>query len=235
VSSPLPLEMGTGFAVIRAIAGEVAGARARGEFPLVLSGNCNGAVGTVSGLGDPSVGILWFDAHGDCETPETTETGYFDGMGLAILAGETFRGIRGSIPGFVVVPGTRVVLLGARQVSEGEHALMRRVGATYVSVEQLRAGALATALDRLAGAGVRTIYIHLDLDVLDPTIAPANVYAEPNGLFPDELAAAIRQAASRFPVAGAGLASYDPGCDRDDRMLGVGLGLIEMLPGLGLR
>ena len=144
VESPLPLEMGTGFAVIRAIAAEVAGARARGEFPLVLAGNCNSAIGTVSGLGDPSVGILWFDAHGDCETPETTESGYFD--------------------------------------------------------------------------------------VIDPSIAPANVFAEPDGLFPDGLAAVIRQAAARFPVAGAGLASYDPSCDREDRMLGVGLDLIETLP-----
>ena len=155
VDSPLPLEMGTGFAVIRAIAAEVAGARARGEFPLVLAGNCNSAVGTVSGLGDASVGILWFDAHGDCETPETTESGYFDGMGLAILAGEAFRGIRASVPGFQVVPGTRVLLLGARQVSDGEHALMRRVGTTYLSVGQLRAGALAPALDRLGTAPAR--------------------------------------------------------------------------------
>jgi arginase len=152
-------------------------------------------------------------------------------MGLAILAGEAFRGIRASVPGFRAVPGTRVLLLGARQVSDGEHALMRRVGTTYLSVGQLRAGALAPALEGLAAAGVRTLYIHVDLDVIDPSIAPANVFAEPDGLFPDELAAGIRQAAARFPVAGAGLASYDPSCDREDRMLGVGLDLIEMLPG----
>src|SRR5262245_44419083 len=69
-------EIRTAFELARRLAGAVRAARAAGRFPLVLSGNCNAAVGTLSGLTPVRRAIFWFDAHGDCNTPDTTTTGF---------------------------------------------------------------------------------------------------------------------------------------------------------------
>ena len=84
-------EIATAFALNRRLAEGVADARAAGEFPVVLGGNCGTALGAVSGIGVEKTALLWFDAHGDFNTPETTLGGFLDGMGLAIIAGHCFR------------------------------------------------------------------------------------------------------------------------------------------------
>jgi len=73
-----PTEIRTAFELARRLASAVREARAGGRFPLVLSGNCNSAVGTLSGLTPARRAIFWFDAHGDCNTPDTTTTGFLD-------------------------------------------------------------------------------------------------------------------------------------------------------------
>ena len=90
-----PVEVATAFELDALVSGQVRQAIAEGEFPLVLSGNCNTSVGTLAGTGAEGLGIVWFDAHADFNTPETTTTGFSDGMGLAIawgIAGEKWPG-----------------------------------------------------------------------------------------------------------------------------------------------
>ena len=79
-----PMEIGSAFKLSRMIAETVRIARQNGWFPLVLSGNCNAAVGTVCGSGCETTAVVWFDAHGESTTPETTMSGFLDGMGIAI-------------------------------------------------------------------------------------------------------------------------------------------------------
>jgi arginase len=79
-----PAEVATAFELDCLVSEQVREAVAGGEFPLVLSGNCNTAVGTISGLGASDLGVVWFDAHADFNTPETTTTGFTDGRGLAV-------------------------------------------------------------------------------------------------------------------------------------------------------
>src|SRR3990170_107753 len=69
------------------LARQVAAAVRDGTFPLVLAGNCNSCLGTIAGLFPARVGLVWLDAHGDFHTPETSRTGFLDGMPLAIAAG----------------------------------------------------------------------------------------------------------------------------------------------------
>src|SRR5687768_13373447 len=75
-------EVATAFALARALSERVRAARAEGRRPLVLAGNCMSSLGTVAGLRDEDddLGVVWFDAHGDLETPETTTSGFADGM-----------------------------------------------------------------------------------------------------------------------------------------------------------
>src|SRR5262249_40566379 len=78
-------EVGASMDVVRAVAGAVLDVVVHGGFPLVLSGVCSSSLGTVAGLGSPpDLGVVWFDAHGDFNTPETSPTGFFDGIALAM-------------------------------------------------------------------------------------------------------------------------------------------------------
>lgn len=92
-------EIDASFALIRMLSAEVRESVRDGAFPVVLSGSCFASVGIVAGLDEPSPGVVWFDAHGDFNTPETTESGYFDGMGLAVLTGSAWQGMLATVEG----------------------------------------------------------------------------------------------------------------------------------------
>lgn len=221
-----PFEVGAAFELDRLVAEEVRKATEAGELPLVLSGNCNTAVGTIAGAGTEGLGIVWFDAHADFETPETTTTGFTDGMGLAIAAGHCWSAMAASVPGFRPVPEMDVVLVGVRETSPAEQARLERseitvVGSTLMRKEGL-SGALGAALDALLDR-VERVYVHLDLDVLDPDeTGPANEFAVPGGMTRKELEAAIVMTRERFDVAAAGIASYDPEIDTRGAVLRAG-------------
>ena len=97
-------EIGAAFDLAGAVARAVDEAIVDGRFPLVLSGNCGpAALGCVGGLRTVSR-VLWFDAHGDFKTPETTVSGYLDGMALAAVTGRCWTQLTNAIPGFVPIP-----------------------------------------------------------------------------------------------------------------------------------
>lgn len=115
-----------------AVADAVAGAASRGERPVVLSGDCTTALGTVAGLqrADSVAGIVWFDAHGDVQTLETTASGYIGGLPLRMLVGYRPELVAARL-GLRPVPEQQVLLVGARdldppEVSYLERAQMRR-------------------------------------------------------------------------------------------------------------
>jgi arginase len=83
--SEFTLEVGTAFELNRLLSPAVKGAIAAGRFPLVLGGrNCNSCLGSIAGINSDRLGVVWFDAHGEFNTPETTLSGFLDGMPLAI-------------------------------------------------------------------------------------------------------------------------------------------------------
>src|SRR5262249_16023903 len=134
--------------------------RADGRFPLVISGNCNTAVGTISGCGCEDTGVVWFDAHGEATTPETTRSGFLDGLPVSIVTAHCWRSLARTIPGFEPIPGERVLLVGSRDVEATESDLLDQVGVRRVAQPR--------DLDGSGVLGVSGVYLHLDLDVLDP-------------------------------------------------------------------
>lgn len=227
-----PTEIATAFELHCLVADQVRQARGRDELPLVLSGNCNtSSVGALAGLGTQDVGVVWFDAHADFDTPETTTSGFLDGMGLSIAVGACWKTMAETIPGFRPIPEANVTHVGARDLDPPERERLERSGLTVVEaglVEE-RGDALREALDALRGR-VRGVYVHLDLDVLDPDlVAPANGFARPGGLTTEQVAGALRIIRSRFVLAAAGVASYDPAYDEGGRVLHAGLEFAEVL------
>ncbi len=220
-------EIGTAFALARAVAELVRDARAGGAFPLVLSGNCGpAALGATAGLGGPPA-VAWFDAHGDFNTPETTVGGFLDGMCLATLTGHCWTQLAAGIPGFQPVPETSVALIGARDLDPLEAAALERSAIRRIGVGQLR-GHLPGALAALQGA-VPSVYLHLDLDVLDPSEGRVNPYAAPHGPKRAEIEWAMGAIGAALPLHAASLTAYDPGSDVDGRVSEAAVSLAAVL------
>ena len=225
-------EAGLVFEAQRMIAENVTRARQSGRLPLVLGGNCNTAVGGVSGIGGPRLGVLWFDAHGDFCTPETTGSGFLDGMGLAMVVGRCWRNVLSSIPGYAPIPEVAVALIGARALDPLEKRDLTGSGITNLLVEDIRAkgvrGVFEPFLDRFV-QDVDQVYLHVDLDVLEPKEASVNQYDAPGGLRPDEVQEAIALVGQHIHVAGGGLGSYDPSVDPTGKTADIAVGILETL------
>jgi arginase len=147
-----------------------------GAFPLVLGGDHSVAFGTLGGLSRAKGrgGVLWIDAHGDVNRPETTPSGNVHGMPLAAaldLAGSEFEDVGWPLP---AVDVSRVAIVGARQLDPAERALLRELDAHVYTMSDLdRRGVepvIEEALQAISGDGF--VHVSLDMDALDPEIAP---------------------------------------------------------------
>ena len=152
---------------------ETAGA---GSIPLVLGGDHSVALGTLGGLhrAHGPGGVIWLDAHGDLNSPETSPSGNVHGMVLAAAlgrAGERFGGDGWDLP--ALVP-SRVALVGVRSLDDGERELLRELDALVFTMSDVdRLGvepAIREALAHVTGPGF--LHVSLDMDVVDPDSAP---------------------------------------------------------------
>ncbi len=232
-----PTEIKTSFDLYRSLAAEIQRDCAQGQFPLVLSGNCGAAIGGINGLHgvlSDDLGVVWFDAHGDFNIPDTTRSGFLDGMGLATAAGLGWKALAKTLPGFRPVLPSHILHVGGRDFDPAEERLFAEQGVGLVTGPQVREqgiqAALQPAVDALRSR-VREIYLHFDVDVLDPTETPANHFPAPGGLYPEEAAAAFRMLRSAFAIRGMGIASFDPKYDSQRKTLQAVMGLLEEVVG----
>jgi arginase len=158
------------------IATRVAEATSRGALPLVLGGDHSVALGTLGGLASVhgAGGVLWIDAHSDINTPETSPSGNVHGMALAAALGLAGPGFESDVWPLPAVDPARVALVGTRLLDDGERQLLRDAGVRVFTMSEVdRIGierAVRESLDRISGAGF--VHVSLDMDVLDPDIAP---------------------------------------------------------------
>ncbi|HEX3130685.1 MAG TPA: arginase family protein [Thermoanaerobaculia bacterium] len=217
----------------RAVAERVAAARAEGRLPVVLSGNCNtAAVGALSGIGPAAV--VWMDAHGDLNTPETSPSGFFDGMALALATGRSWRTLSSKVPGFQALDERNLIHLGARDWDLGELNLVATSPLTRLDMETVRdqgiRAALGRALDGIARR-VDQVYLHYDLDVLDPSELTANEFSCPGGLTVEEALEVARTAGSHLRIAAVGITAYDPSRDPEERGLRIVSAILQAVAG----
>jgi arginase len=211
-ADPAAGEIARTFELLRALAGAVRGAVARGAFPLVFAGGCLSAAGTVAGSG--ARGAVWLDAHADLDTPEDNLSGFLDVMALSLLTGGCWAAQRATIDGFSPLAEADVALLGVRdlapyQADQVARAATRRAAGRYAPA------AAAGAIEPLPVP----LYLHVDLDVLDPSVGRANHYAAPGGPSLETVLATVDAAFDHGRVAAATLSAYDPSADRDGRIL----------------
>jgi arginase len=185
---------------------------------LVLAGNCNSCLGTLAALDDP--GIVWMDAHGDFNTPETTISGALEGMSLAIATGHCH-------PDMMARPvrEENVVLAATRSLDPLEQVRLRGSRIKLVSLD-----ALPPAVEELA-ARVKTIYLHLDLDVLDPAVSPGVNFSEPGGITPGQLFDAVKHVMATGKLGAVAIANFNPDRDCENRTLRIARRLVEIFTG----
>jgi arginase len=158
-------------------------------------------------------------------------SGFFPGMSLAVITGHCYRNVWRRMGNSEPVPESTVVMLGVRDLSPDEEA--QRLERSSIEVVRWEGGKPAadvtTVLDKLA-TRVDEVYLHVDHDSLDATVAPGvSDLPVPDGLSLEDLEGAIRSIASRFRIRAAALTNYNPERDEDDKTLRAGLRIIPAI------
>ncbi len=223
-----PTEVATAFRLTRGVAAQVRAALWRRAFPLVLTGNCFAALGVAAGLGNGRRGLLWLDAHGDLHTPETTTTGFLDGMALASALGHCWAPMAGTIDGFTPLASEDVLLVGAHDIDRGEGDRFLTEGGTILGPNAVRDGRAEEAITKLAPEADR-LSVHLDLDVLDVAEGRANGYAAAGGLTRADLLSVLAAAVATGRVTALTLSAYDPAVDVDGSVLAIAMEAVDQV------
>jgi len=169
-----------------------------GDPFVIVGGDCGvSAAGIVDAVRrHPDTCVVWFDAHPDLNSTESSPSGAFSGMVLraAIDTGD--------------IAADHVILAGARSWDEGEEAFVAETGLRAFAVSELADP--SELVDAVAATGATAVYLHIDLDVLDPAELGGLLDPEPFGLSASALVAAVKALRARFVLAGAALTAYAP-------------------------
>ncbi len=206
-----------------------------GRFPIGLLANCNGLMGMLAGLQHSGttnrplkVGLVWIDAHADFNTPETTLSGMLGGMPVAVSAGLCLTRLRLQSGLDPALPYSYIVMAGLRDVDPLEQELLDRHRIEMISAAELRQSAprIHEQMKRLSDL-TDLIYVHIDMDVLDPKEVSGHSLTVPGGPTSRELGAALAMMFQFQKAAALGLASYPAGSDSDKTSLKAAYTLIE--------
>ncbi|KAM9866534.1 N(omega)-hydroxy-L-arginine amidinohydrolase [Leucobacter aridicollis] len=173
---------------------------------ITLGGDC---ASTLAGLDraaerDPGVAVIWFDAHPDLQHPSTSPSGAASGMALRHALGLGIADLNGAHP----IDPSRVLLVGAREFDAEEAQAIDELGIR--SLAATSEGPAEAVRDWLAEIGATSVYVHIDLDVLDPAEFAAVHAPVPFGLAISDLAGAVRAAVATAPLAGAAICEFAP-------------------------
>ncbi|MEI9406422.1 arginase family protein [Mesorhizobium argentiipisi] len=197
----------------------VAEARAKGRVPITSIGCCSAALGMAGGVGNAEgdIGMIWFDCHGDAKTPDTSENGWFEGMPVTTIAGKCWPRLRRKIPGFREVPEDRIITIGLQEQFSptGRQGSGDALGRTVHKLDFEKHGfeqAIILALDDLL-TRCKKVFIHVDVDVLDPTVLKPSTHTAPGGLTSEQLAKALELIGERFEILAIAWSAFDPTID----------------------
>lgn len=184
-----------------------------GDLPVVIGGDCGVELAAVERAARSAqergtrLGLVWFDAHPDLNTPASSPSGAFCGMVLRALLGEGADGLRSDAP----LDPRRVVLAGARSMDDDEAAFVEAAGIAVVAADAVGT-ALGAAVDAL---DVDEVYLHVDLDVLDPGEFDGVTDPQPFGATLADTIAGIAAASAQRTVVGAGITMFAPASDEE--------------------
>jgi arginase len=220
-------EVARTFELNRRLAASVRNARAEGAFPIVLSGNCSCSWGATAGSsGDEAPAVLWLDAHADFDVPDDNLSGFLDVMALSTLTGACWQALAATIPNFRPASERDVLLAGVRDLDDYQR---ERLEASEISVSWGSGDPVLEAFD----PGPASLYLHVDLDSLDPSLGQANEFSAPDGLSLEQVLMLQREAVEAFEPVCAAVTAYNPDFDVDGRMASAATEIVLGLAGIG--
>jgi arginase family enzyme len=201
--------------------GQVDDALTAGNTPVLLAAECSIALTTLpTALAHrPDAKVLWLDAHGDFNTPETTTSGYLGGMALAGATGMWDAGL-----GAGRVEPASVVLAGVRDLEPREREALEASEVTVIGASPVET--LVAVNNALDGAPV---YLHIDLDVIDPEHFPAQ-FPAPSGLAPEKLFDLLDSVATNSEVVGLEVTAFEAPADNLERQVAASTALHVLDP-----
>jgi arginase len=214
------------------IADAVAAGRRAGKPVLVVGGNCAVVPGVIGGLQQvhgpaARIGLVWFDAHGDFNTPRTTLSGMLGGMPVAVSAGLAYPQWRELSRQLAPLPTDRIVMVDVRNLDESEERLIRATDVVIAAPAPGYPGAdLGTAIDDLA-TRCDMLYLHIDSDILDERYVPNHGTREPNGPSMEQVLAAVETVMATGKVVTFALVSVWRDGDGGDIALASGIELLR--------
>jgi arginase len=171
---------------------------------ITIGGDCGVELASVAHVADQGeVALVWFDAHGDLNSPESSTSSTFNGMVLRTLLGE---GTPGLVPARPIKPAN-VVLVGARELDPPEDDYLAETKIPLLDAEGVTPKKLVAAVRK---TGASRVYLHIDLDVLDPSEFEGLDSPVPFGLSAASLVELIRAVRAEFELAGAGITEFAP-------------------------
>ena len=209
-------------AYTRALAAAVATALRDHGFLYVVGGDCSVVLGCLLGVrvDRPRIGLVYIDAHADFATPEESQTGSVASMALALAVGHgdsVLARMAGEDP---LVRPDAVALVGRRDVGQAYgHAALRDLNVMDLVGEDVARSSAAATADAILGCAAASaldgFWVHVDCDVLDPTVMPATGSLEPGGPTDTELAALLAPVVAHPKSLGLSITQYDPSLDSD--------------------
>lgn len=203
------------------IAGEVAEAVKAGKCPVSIAGDCCSTIGVAAGLqrADINPFVIWFDGHGDFNTWETTPSGFLGGMALSMLSGSGDQTMPERI-GLRSIPEEMIILTDGRNLDPQERGLIAQSKLEHLTdVTEL----LKFPLPRVP------LYIHVDVDIINPIDAPAMSYLAPGGPRASELEHVFRFLAETGQIAAVSMCTWTPELDVDKQSETVSMQLLQVL------
>lgn len=173
------------------------------DVPILIGGDCGvelAAVEHATVSGD--VAVVWFDAHPDLNTPATSGTGAFTGMVLRALLGD------GPLGSATPLDPAKVVLAGSRMIDDGEEEFLSRSQIARVGVDDLATPEALVAAVKATGAA--SVYVHIDVDILDPAEFSGKGDPVPFGITAAQLVVLVKALRAEFTLVGAGITEFAP-------------------------
>jgi arginase len=226
--------------VVSSLRDRVSGALDDGGIPVVLGGDHSVAMGTIAGLAQhlrrrkQKLGLVWFDAHADANTAETSPSGNIHGMSLAVALGlgtPSLVNLAGFTP---MVDGARASLVGIREVDGEERQNVRASGIGAFTMRDVDERGMRTVMEqaiRRATAGTAGIHVSFDMDGMDPDFAPGVGTPVPGGLSYREAHLAMEMLADTAKVVSAEFVEVNPVLDQRNGTANLGVELLTSLLG----
>lgn len=172
---------------------------------IMIGGDCSISIPAIEHVASDDLAVIWLDAHPDLHAPHSTASGAFSGMALSAVMGVGADSL--VIQADRAIPAERIVLVGARNIDDAEAELLASSAIRHLPAAEF---AVEVLVEAVRATGAKRVYVHVDVDALDPSEINGVTDSAPFGLSRPDVVAALKAIRDEFPIVGATVAGFAP-------------------------